>query len=385
MRQPGLIRSRNETDQYVPTYAYPSFVADLVNTLEIVNTGFEGLNACFIDRAAGEALARVVSGPITTKADLEAAEAALQAIVFHDHISIISPAVMNKTAMGESVYRFDAAQSEALRAVFATLDVSDELVIVEHVTTQDAVITQTNLSNEIVGTSLDAVSADYMHRRPLSGATLSQLASEYRLPAYFAAPDVQQYFGDRGFSGLLYSTVGINLVERISVVPGSDVEVALPFLLWALLDRATKREDIPKAIGELRDLTSQARQELRDLDGRMKTLSRQAQREDVARHYRQAFDAVVKAAHQSNVTTVQRSIYSLIEFTRKPYDAIASRLNPDWKPSDPRVLVKRSLAATAFSDLIAKDSTQVLIEAFFSKAEQKALENEARGKLRSAI
>ena len=130
-------------------------------------------------------------------------------------------------------------------------------------------------------------------------------------------------------------------------------------------------------------MTSPARQELRDLDDRMKTLSLQSQREDVARHYREAFGAVVDATRQSNVTTVQRSIYSLLECARKPYDAIASRLNPDWKPRNPRVLVKRSLAAKSFSDLIARDSTQVIIEHFFSEAEQKTLENELRDNLQS--
>lgn len=194
-RQPNQIETFANTDAYVPTFAYPAFTSDLVTTNRVGTTGFEGLNACFIDRAAGDALARVVSGPIENLADLEGAEAALQAIVFHDHISIIGPAVMNKTEMGESVHRFDAAHSEALKAVLAALDVSDELVIVEHVTTHDGVITQTNLSNEIVGASLGGVATDYMRRRPLSGAALSQLASEFRLPAYFAAPDVQKYFG----------------------------------------------------------------------------------------------------------------------------------------------------------------------------------------------
>ena len=190
-RQPGQIKTFANTDMYVPTFACPAFVSDPATTNRVVTTGFEGLSACFIDRAAGEALARVVTGPIETLADLEAAEAALQAIVFHDHISIIAPAVMNRTTKGESVHRFDTTHSNALETVLAAMDVSDQLVIVEHVATKDGIITQTNLSDEIVGTSLDDVADEYLLRRPLAGATLSQLPSEYRLPAYFAAPDMQ--------------------------------------------------------------------------------------------------------------------------------------------------------------------------------------------------
>jgi hypothetical protein len=375
-RQPSKIVSRGLVSNlnFVPTLGNATYVADLVNTKERKATGFEGLNACFIDIHSANCLARVVEGPISSLQDLQGAEAALQALLFYDHVSVLTPGIY---ITNQGYVRCEATRPPLAFELFKSVETSDELVVLEHANLKNGLIDLTSIdpAGPLAQKAPKELGDDYISIRPWVGAGISQTPSLYRMPAFFSDPRLQQYFGNRGFSGRLYETINRSVLDSGSVVPGSSVEVQLPIILWILLDRATSRAKILEAIVGLREETRAARIQLRELDSRMQSAVNQADREETARFFQESFDAIVKFARQTNVTRRRNKIYNALKFVgKKPIDIIIGSVNPDWKSSDPKSLVDRTITAKTFSELLRTDIASTIIQHFFSESEIRQLE-----------
>src|SRR2546422_1275899 len=77
---------------YIPTLGYPTSAMDMYRVQGIVGTGHEGWNSCYTDVATCNALAHVVEGEVQSIDDLEAAEVALQILMWHDRVDVLVPA-----------------------------------------------------------------------------------------------------------------------------------------------------------------------------------------------------------------------------------------------------------------------------------------------------
>lgn len=86
---------------YIPTLGCPASAADLYRVAAIVQTGHEGWNSCYSDVTACNGLARVIEGEVRSLEDLQAAETALQVLMWHDRVDILIPAF--KYRMGDCV------------------------------------------------------------------------------------------------------------------------------------------------------------------------------------------------------------------------------------------------------------------------------------------
>ncbi len=76
---------------YIPTLGYPTSAADMYRVGAIEETGHEGWNSCYTDVHTCNSLARLIEGPIKTRADLQDVETALQLLMWHDRVVALKP------------------------------------------------------------------------------------------------------------------------------------------------------------------------------------------------------------------------------------------------------------------------------------------------------
>jgi hypothetical protein len=380
MRQGHRVLTRSddaEYSNYLPTQGYAGYSLDLAQSSAVSISGFDGVNAVISDVHAFQALTRLVEGPVRSVADIQSAEAALKALIFHDHTALLNPSwvvdsggvepMIRRPAYGSSIQPFSAAQLPSL--------ISDEVVITEHVSIVDQKVTESSWGGtRLIGQGLPTDISSYLSVNPEVGAMLASYPSEFRLPAYFADPMIEEHFSSSGtFSDKFYRTVGATIIERSSIIPGSTVEVRLPLLVWILLGRINNRNEIPDEIVALRDELNEARRELSELDSRMLSAGREAERADIAKYYIEAFGRVVDASGQSNFTRVKHVIYQIVEWSLLGLPAKAMQaFNPSWQPRQPQTFVRRSVAAKAFSELLDLENTSSL-RSLFTPSEQEAI------------
>jgi hypothetical protein len=383
MRGPhGIIEtSPLNIDSYVKTYAYPGFVLDVVADQQLKISGFAGNNICFSDTYSFQALEKLVNGPICSLGELQAAEAALQALIFYDEVVLLNPSIIAFKEGTGHIIRSAEPSPKPLSGEFIPNTISDELVVCEHVHLKDGLVETSSLGKRSgLITKTPAISHDtYLSATPAASAAISMIPSEFRLPAFFSDPAYQQYFHDRGFAGKLYSTVETSVLERQQSVPGAKVEVRLPLLTWCLMSRVENRSQVKSEIEGLREEFAFARAELAEIDQRMNSAKTQREREDIARYYEGAFEAVVKAARQSNFSYVRHVIYDIVSFATLSLPKRALQIiNPNWKGTNPDYAVQRSIAARSFKEILDVDAVNTLRGKGLSEAEFRLLESEVR-------
>ncbi len=364
------------TSRYIASTAAPSHGLDLADVVKLHSTGLEGYNACFTDFYSVNALGRLIEGPITSLYDLQAAEAALQSLVFYDYVSFLTPGLYSSIGIS----RHENLRSEAAMEAFRTVEHSDYVLTIEQIKIDGGKIVDTNQSEKapLIGKSLTEVGDDYLNMRKLSATSISQFPVHNKMPAYFSDPRLTHYFGDRGFTGKLYEIVNMSVLTNLKSVPGANVSVQLPLLIWILLDRAKDRTSIVEAISELRQATVEVRKQLSELDQRMQSAINQAEREEIARFYMTSFESIADWARYTNVARRQQIIYDLISVPRTFLDLAIKIFNPDWRIVSPRRMANRTVTGRVFSELLRTDTAETIMNHFLTKAEIEVLEREAR-------
>jgi hypothetical protein len=96
---------------FIPTFGAPTSVIDLYRTVGVAETNLPDVKAAFTDEQAIAALSKIAAGGISTVADLEAAEIALEALLLHDMVHVITHAPKIDYGNGLIGYkRLDEAQ-----------------------------------------------------------------------------------------------------------------------------------------------------------------------------------------------------------------------------------------------------------------------------------
>ncbi|HEY8579593.1 MAG TPA: hypothetical protein VIL72_06880, partial [Beijerinckiaceae bacterium] len=82
---------------HIPTLGAPTTAIDQYRVVAIASSNLSELRGAFADVEAAAALAKIAEGGISSVTDLEAAETALQAVLLHDivHIVTAGPKIVN--------------------------------------------------------------------------------------------------------------------------------------------------------------------------------------------------------------------------------------------------------------------------------------------------
>ncbi|MGH8544513.1 MAG: hypothetical protein ACREX3_12975, partial [Gammaproteobacteria bacterium] len=359
---------------YIPTLGFATSASDMYRVERIVETGHAGWNSCYTDVATCSALARLVESEIRTIQDLEAAEVGLQILMWHDRVDVLVPAFKFYMDKLVSYARADQPRSRLAFDLFAPCAPQDAIFAVERVEVVTGVISQSTLSNSsLTGRIFQDAKADYLQTSPIQAATLANVPMYMGVPAYFTDPAIESFTGKRGFFGKFYSDLSAQWEQRMSVVPDIDVAIPLPPLLAIVLTRARTRDDIPKAIIEVRDELAAVRREMLRLNEVVQGAGRQKDIEEQVNEAQKSFAAALPASRRPPVSFLF-PLLKLYKAARTPLDALMKVLNPNYSPEDPRIVANRTITGRVFSELLNTDSMHSLVSHFFTEAEKRNLE-----------
>jgi len=236
------------------------------------------------------------------------------------------------------------------------------------------VISQSTLANSsLTGRVFQDVKTDYLQASPLQAAMLAAVPMRMGVPAYFTDPAIEAYTGKRGFFGKFYGSLETQWEQRMSVVPDIDVTIPLPPLAAIVLTRAKTRDDIPRAIVEVREELAPVRREMLRLSEVVQGAGRQKDIEAQIQEAQNSFAAALPASRRPPVSFLF-SLLKLYKAARTPLDALIKVLNPSYSPEDPRIIANRTVTGRIFSKLLNTDSMHSLVSYFFTDAEKKNLQ-----------
>ncbi|MHC4179215.1 MAG: hypothetical protein ACYSWU_17010 [Planctomycetota bacterium] len=340
----------------------------------VLDTGHEGWNSCYTDVATCNALARVVEGELRSAEDLQAAEVALQILMWHDRVDVLIPGFKYERERLRAYARADQPRSQLAFDLFAPCVPYDQMYAVERVRVdRDTVVESTLEGSTIVGRAFDQAKNDYLQMAPLQAATLAAIPLHMRVPAYFTDPAIESFTGKRGFVGSFYSTLAKQWEEALAAVPDIDAAVPLPPLLAIVLTRAGNRSTIPEAITDLRGELAPVRKQMLALNQLVQGARTQKEIEAQCKDVQESFAAALPASRHPPVSFLF-PLLKLYRAAKSPLDALIKLLNPSYAPEDPRIIANRTVTGRIFSRLLATDSMHSLITHFFTDAEIQNLE-----------
>lgn len=374
-----IVTRRDDSHPTIVTLGHPTSVSDLFRVVDVHRTGHEGRNSCFTDARTAAGLARLVEGGIASMADIEAAENGLQALMWHDCISVIVPGFKYRRGQLVSYARAEEPRSELAFDLFRPCDPHDEIYATEEVAVEAGRIVASSYPHStIVGLDFGRAMRDYLTLTPIQAAAISSIPSKLGAPAYFSDLRVERFSGKRGFFGEFYKAVRHDWDEATAVVPDVDFSVSLPPLVSVVLDRASDRDSIPQAIHEVRDELAAVREEMLLFSETLRYSAHdQRQVEARCRELKESFQAVVSASRKPQRPLVL-TLLQLYSAAKSPIDLLLKHLNPEFRAEDPRVLAQRTVTGRMFSKLLATDSMYSLLAHFFTPAEVRALESSVR-------
>ena len=376
-----LVSSESEEDRaipgpYIPTFGYPASACDMYRVAKVVVSGHEGWNSCYTDVATCMGLAKLVEGQITSWADVEAAETALQILFWHDRVDVMVPAFKTHHGSLTSYTRCDPPRSKLAFDLFRPCAPYDVIFAVEAVEIRDGKIKRSNIKgSSAVGKKLDWVKSNYLRIAPTQAAILSAIPSELRVPAYFNDPYLQKYQGKRGFSGKFYQTIRAQWNDAARLIPDVEFDIRLPPLLSIVLSRAANRNSIPDAIQEVRDEIANVRRELVTFSDIVIGSTGESDIEEHCRCIQASFEQTFPASRQPK-ESVLLPLLRLYKHVKSPLEAAITFLNPRYQPSDPHIIANRTITGKMFTALLVTDSMHSMLRRFFTDAEITALERD---------
>jgi hypothetical protein len=224
-----LVARPEDSHPLIVTEGYPTSVSDLFRVTGIYRTGHEGWNSCYTDARSAVGLARLVEGGISSVEDLEAAENALHAVIWHDRIDVIVPGFKYRQGSLVSYARCEMPRSELAFQLFSPCQPYDQIFATEEVVLEQGVIRNSSLQDSpIIGIGFRDAVATYLQRSALQAAAISTIPLHMGVPAYFSDPLLAPFTGHRSFSGEFYKIIRRDWDEAIRVVPDVDFSVPLP-------------------------------------------------------------------------------------------------------------------------------------------------------------
>lgn len=359
---------------HIPSLGNPTSASDLFRVVGIHRTGHERVNSCYTDVATCQGLARLVEGPVESIEDLERAETALQVLLWHDRVDVMIPGFRYRMGSLDGYARFDEPRSELAFELFRPCDAYDTLYAVEEVAVQDRIVRSSSLQGSaVIGEHMDDLEGDYLRRQSVQAAALSSIPVHMGAPAYFNDPALQPFTNASGFFNELYSTIAQGWAEAVEVVPSVGLSVKLPPILAIVLDRASRRSEIPDAITELREEVAPVRTELVGFNELVTGALDQRELESRCRAIKESFQAVVPAS-RFEAPSVVLPLLKLYRAVRTPLDWLISALNPAYRPEDPRIIANRTVTGRIFRELLRTDSMHSSLTHFFSESELRSLD-----------
>jgi len=375
--------------EYIPTYGHPATNFDLYRTTSIEHVNDLPESWCLTDTDAEGALGRIIDGPIRSKTDIESAEAAICALLLHEHIQIVVPVFKAHFSNGTTNYiRLDKEErSEAAFTAFNIAPCSDSLFAVERLEIADGmVVGSSNINSIAKGLALNNLSSAYRPALALVGDFALALPMDFQAATHYACPEFS-FASNQGASGFideLYSRIHRPWMEMAKSAPQLHVNVSLPPLIAIVLSRASHRSNIPQVLAELRDELTDVRLKLIEMNNFLASTTSQADIIKYSTKMNSMFDAIVPESLLTTAERRKRSLMSVFQFFKPTLPLYSIALDPLSASPDKfkelyssisnavatdSKIVSRNVASAKFAELLRVESMRDSLTTHFSRDE----------------
>lgn len=237
----------------IPTKGNPTTVMDLTRVVGLYDTNYDFINPCITDVESCIGLANLIEGELRSFSELQAAESALQMLMWHDNIDILVPGfkMINESL---SIYqRSEKERSKLCFELFKPCNPHDIIYTVETVKVHEQKVVKSTLGqdSQIVGKNLSKATSNYLFQNTFQSKVYKSLPASFKVPAYFN----NKLQGTENYKGMfeeLYPSIHSKWSSNLSNSPMLEYKIVIPPLTAIVLDRAKNRNDIPEVINNLR-------------------------------------------------------------------------------------------------------------------------------------
>jgi hypothetical protein len=358
------------------------------------DTDVSAFNICFTDVPTCAALGRVIEGPIQDFADIEAAETALNAILFHTNVEILIPTIKLERHLQPGILlrtyaRPDRGQrSEAAFKVFSVPAARDWLCASDYVAVDGGrVVFSQRQDNSLLGLSVEEAARHAKQSSVMATDVFPSLAFDLKVPGYFSDSSlINRYKAPQNFAHELYDRIKLPWDQYVSSVPGVELSIQLPPLLAVVLTRAKKRGDIPDVVRALHDELGPVRYELIEFDHMVRSSSEQVALENKTKRIQESFAAIVPESRLDTGRNTIARMWSLVRPLRQTYNIAINPISIDAEKLQELVescqsavmqdasLADRTTSARTFTKLVRTESMLSLLKRHFTTPELAAME-----------
>ncbi len=377
---------------FIPSTGVATTAVDQYRVVGIHSTNYADLGVAFTDIAAAIALSKIAEGGISSIHDLERAEMALQAILLHNIVHLISPAP--KVDFGNGFISYErqdiGARTQFAFDLFALAKSRDFLIAPEFLKIEGAQVVSSTLPKSIfLKKTINEINIGDAYWSDDVCLAINSSVSQHGIPAYLTDPRLLRTRRGDGFHKRFYSSLNISWNKAIGDLPPVHCTFSMPPLLSIVLDRMSSRNKLLETLISLRDELAPVRAELIELNQIVTSSANIGEIVKRTQHITQSFDAIISESMMSRSQKIQRRfavvqglVRPIINFmagfvmkTGTSYeDIIASGDNLQSKVLESRSIIDRTVTAKMFSHLVNIESLQNLVKFHFSNSEINAIE-----------
>lgn len=376
----------------VPTYGSPASAIDLYRLISIEKSDLQSTNTALTDINSICALTKIAEGGVNNYLDLLSAETALQALLLHESVNVLVPAIKYRNENDLISYgRFDKnVRTDLSFKMLGELNSFDYLIAGEMCEVNDRhIFSSNNIFSELPGRNLDSLEYFQFEKAAVQARDPLILSEEFGVPGYFSGEGVRRANANGSFAQRFYSKLSVSWEAHVGDIPEIVCSFTLPPLLAVVLDRMTNREQLLETIRDLRAELSESRYELHQLNTLPNSIFTEGELSQRVKRFDEAIVAIIPESRLTSSERIRRRVLSVRNLVHPIISLIS--LNATYNlasisdMSDEAMevvaatvrrerIVDRTVVSSQFADLMNVEAIQSLVAYHFSKSEIEAIE-----------
>lgn len=230
----------------IPTLGHVAMAHDHYRILGYAEHNTASFNVCFTDVSSCVALGQIVEGPIVGFETIEAAETALNALLFHLNVEVFIPTLKVEVNGMRTYARPDTGtRSQLVFDLFNIARTRDWLCAYDY-----ALVTHGKISRtEKRDTRLRHVEYGDFRKfqtisAPRAADVIAGLALDFKMPGYFSDRHlIERYKSPQTFTHELYDRMEVPWKACVASVPGAQFNIEVPpcsLSCWTVQRRALR-------------------------------------------------------------------------------------------------------------------------------------------------
>ncbi|PKR55254.1 hypothetical protein [Thalassospira marina] len=392
---PDESRFKNPTGtSFIPTYGAPATAVDTYRILGVHTTDLPTKNAAFTDIKSVQAISKIAEGDIESRYDLESAETALQALLLHDTVYVLTPCP--KVQNGQNFISYSRndkkKRSNFSYDLLALVNSHDWLIAPEFIRISENGVQSSrfNFMHSSSRTIEDYMEKNYESESKYVSDSLIATIQDHGISAYISNNKLSEAIDTENMPKHFYNRMRTSWDQHTSTTPPFICSIKIPPLLAITLDRMNNRQDLKNTIIDLREELKPAREELMRLQKELSKIQNQSDLENLSQRITQSFDAIVP---HSRITPAERRIRiigRIFSITRPIINFIAATHSASGMSTQQMSehlsgniglifndgnIIDRTVTAKSFAGLLKTESLQHLIKYHFNQSEINSIIN----------